>query len=154
MPRLTLVRSIDAPVERVFRTVADVTQFSQAIPHIVRVEFLSNVRSGIGARFRETRMTKGMEASTELEVTEYVENDRVRIVSEAGGAVWDTAFTVSSAAGRTELTMAMDARALKWPAKITLPVVMRMIRKAVISDMDDVKAFCERPAQEAPLHPG
>lgn len=97
MPRLTLVRSIDAPVERVFRTVADVTQFSQAIPHVVRVEFLSNVRSGIGARFRETRVTKGVEASTELEVTEYVENDRVRIVSEAGGAVWDTVFTVSPA---------------------------------------------------------
>lgn len=95
-------------------------------------------------------MTKGVEASTELEVTEYVENDRVRIVSEAGGAVWDTVFTVSPAAGRTELTMTMDARALKWPAKLTLPVVMRMIRKAVISDVDAVKAFCERPAPADP----
>ena len=91
-------------------------------------------------------MTKGVEASTELEVTEYVENDRVRI----GGAVWDTVFTVSPAAGRTELTMTMDARALKWPAKLTLPVVMRMIRKAVISGVDAVKAFCERPAPADP----
>lgn len=91
-------------------------------------------------------MTKGVEASTELEVTEYVENDRVRIVSEAGGAVWDTVFTVSPAGGRTELTMTMDAR----PAKLTLPVVMRMIRKAVISDVDAVKAFCERPAPADP----
>lgn len=46
--------------------------------------------------------------------------------------------------------MTMDARALKWPAKLTLPVVMRMIRKAVTSDVDAVKAFCERPAPADP----
>ena len=84
----------------VFRTVAHVEQFSQAVPGILRVEFLSEVKSGVGARFRETRMMMGREASTELEVTEYVENERVRIVSEAGGALWDTVFTVVRRTGR------------------------------------------------------
>ena len=91
---VTVTRRIDAPADVVFRAVAHIEQFSQAVPGILRVEFLSDVKSGVGARFRETRMMMGREASTELEVTEYVENERVRIVSEAGGALWDTVFTV------------------------------------------------------------
>ena len=41
-------------------------------PRLIQMRKRS-LHSGIGARFRETRMTKGVEASTELEVTEYVE---------------------------------------------------------------------------------
>ena len=81
MANVTVTRRIDAPADVVFRAVAHVEQFSQAVPGILRVEFLSEAKSGVGARFRETRMMMGREASTELEVTEYVENERVRIVS-------------------------------------------------------------------------
>ena len=144
MPRVTVTRLIDAPAEVVFRTVADIGHFSQAVPHIVNVEFLSEVRSGVGTRFRETRVMNGREASTELEVTEHVENDRVRIVSEAGGAVWDTVFTVSPSDDGTELAMAMDARPQTLSARLAVPLMLRMVRGAVARDMDAVKAFCER----------
>ena len=77
---------IHAPVDEVFRTVADIHNFATAVPEIVDVEFLSERRSGVGTRFRETREMGSRSASTVLEVTEYVENERVRLVSEAGGA--------------------------------------------------------------------
>ena len=144
MPNVTVTRRIDAPVDVVFRTVAHVEQFSQAVPHIVRVEFLSEVKSGVGARFRETRMMMGREASTELEVTEYVENERVRIASEAGGALWDTVFTVAPDGEGTELKMVMDATPRTMGARTTLPLVIGAVQKAVEQDMDSVKAFCER----------
>jgi hypothetical protein len=51
------VRSIAAQLELVFMTVADITHFRQAIPHIVNVEFLSTTRSGIGTR-SWTRLAK------------------------------------------------------------------------------------------------
>ena len=88
MSRTTVRRTIDAPADFVFRTVAEIDNYSKAIPHIVNVEFLSDVRSGVGSRFRETRLMMGREASTILEVTEYVENERVRIVSDEGGTIW------------------------------------------------------------------
>ena len=144
MANVTVTRRIDAPADAVFRTVAHVEQFSQALPHVLRVEFLSEVKSGVGARFRETRMMMGREASTELEVTEYVENERVRIASEAGGALWDTVFTVAPDGEGTELKMVMDASPLTTGARMTLPLVMGAVRKAVEQDMDSVKAFCER----------
>ena len=146
MPSVTVTRAIEAPADVVFRTVADIGRFSEAVPHIVNVEFLSELRSGVGTRFRETRVMNGREASTELEVTEYVENDHVRIVSEAGGTVWDTVFTVSPAADGTELTMVMDARPQTLSARLAVPLMLRMVKGAVAQDMDAVKAFCERPA--------
>ena len=146
MANVTVTRRIDAPADVVFRVVAHVEQFSQAVPGILRVEFLSEVKSGVGARFRETRMMMGREASTELEVTEYVENERVRIVSEAGGALWDTVFSVAADGGGTELKMVMDARPQTLSARMTVLLIIGTVQKAVEEDMDAVKSFCERPA--------
>jgi carbon monoxide dehydrogenase subunit G len=144
MTRTIVTRTIDAPIELVFKTVADISQFSQAIPHIVKVEILSDVKSGVGTRFRETRLIRGKEAMTELEVTEYIENDRVRIVADSHGTVWDTLFTVTSEKGRTELTMTMDAKAYKLLPKLMNPLIKGTVKKAIEKDMDAVKAFCEK----------
>ena len=149
MTSVTVTRRIAAPVDAVFRTVADIRQFSQVAPQIVGIEFLSDVQSGIGTRFRETRLMNGQEVSTELAVTEYVENNRVRIVSDAGGTVWDTVFTVVPAEGSTELTMVMEARPYELRARITTPLIAGAVRKAVEQDLDAVKDFCERAAEPA-----
>ena len=96
MTRTTIIRLIDAPLDKVFKTVSDISQFSQAIPHIMKIEYLSDKKNGVGTRFRETRLMKGKEAVTELEVTEYIENERVRFVADSHGTVWDTVFTVKA----------------------------------------------------------
>ena len=147
MGRTTVSRTIHAPIETVFDTVAHIENFSKAVPHIVNVEFLSDVKSGVGTRFRETRLMGRREASTELEVTEYVENERVRMVTDAGGTVWDTVFTVRPVSeGSVELTLVMDANAHKLLAKVMNPLIKGIIRKAIEKDMDAVKAYCETGA--------
>lgn len=82
MSQTTAVRHIDAPIERVFSTVAHIENFAKAVPQIVATEFLTDVTSGVGTRFRETRLMHGRETTTVLEVTEYAENERVRIVAD------------------------------------------------------------------------
>ena len=145
MSRIIVTRTINAPPELVFRAVADIREFAKAVPGIVKYEFLSEIQSGIGTRFRQTRVMKGKETSTELEVTEYVENDRIRLVTDDGqGTVWDTLFGVVTENGRTVLTMTMDANCYKWMAKIFVFFIMGMVRRAVERDMDSVKAFCEK----------
>ena len=143
MSRTIVRRTIDAPADFVFRTVAEIENYSKAIPHIVDVEFLSDVRSGVGSRFRETRLMMGREASTILEVTEYVENDRVRIVSDEGGTIWDSVFTVSPVDGGTELTLVMDAAPYTFKSRILTPVMKLVIRMGLVKDMDAVKEYCE-----------
>ncbi len=141
-----MTRSIRAPLEKVFSTVADIRQFSKALPHVVSFEFLSDMEIGVGTRFRETRLMKGKESVTELEVTEYVENDHARMVADSHGTVWDTVFSVKEEEGHTVLTMTMDARAYKLMPKLMNPLIKGMITKAVESDMDQVKAYCEKSA--------
>ena len=143
MTQFATKRTIDAPVDRVFETVAHIENFQQAIPHITNVEFLTESHTGVGTGFRETRLMRGREATTELEVTEYEPNQRVRLVSDAGGTVWDTVFVVRPSGDGSELSMVMDARPYKLMARIVNPVISRMITTAIEADLDAVKAYCE-----------
>ena len=145
MTRTAISRTIDAPIGVVFSTIADISSFSEAVPHIERVEFLSEVRTGVGARFRETRVMGGRKASTVLEVTEYVPDERVRFVSDQGGTIWDTIFTVQPGAdGRgTRLDMVMEARPYKLVARLVTPLMKGVVAKAIATDLDAVKAYTE-----------
>ena len=136
-------RMINAPLDLVFRTVSDVRNFCAAVPHITNVEFLSDQQLGVGTRFRETRSMNGREQSVDLEVAEYVENERVRMISDAGGTIWDTVFSVSQVGGDVELKMQMDIRPHRFLARIMNALIRGMVVKAVESDMDSVKSYCE-----------
>jgi len=136
-------RSIQAPADTVFDAVADIRNFSTIIDGIVKVEFLSDQRQGAGTRFTETRLMNGREASTVLEVTEYDRPNRVRLVADQGGTIWDTEFTVTRSEGSTVLVMTMEARAYQWLAKILNPLIRGVVRRAIEKDMDAVKTWCE-----------
>ena len=150
MKPIIALRTIKAPLNFVFRTVSDVRNFRKAVPHITNVEFLSDQQQGIGTRFRETRMMNGREHAVDLEVAEYVENERVRMISDAGGTIWDTLFTVSRLGDDVELKMQMDVRPYRVLARIMNVLIRGMVVKGVESDLDAVKSFCEagdRPAE-------
>ena len=109
--RVKVTRTINAPVQRVFETVSDITKFAETQPDITKIEFLSDQEIGVGARFKETRIMKGKEATVELEVTEYCPNERVRLVSDSHGTVWDSKFTTTANRADTkDLTLVMEAR--------------------------------------------
>jgi len=143
MSLTTITRKINAPIEKVFKAVADISQFSLAIPHIKKVEFLSAKKTGVGTRFRETRVMRGKESMTELEVTEYIENDRIRLVADSHGTIWDTLFTVKSDNGQTELIMTMEAKSYKLFPQILNLLMKGFIAKMIERDMNYVKDFCE-----------
>lgn len=143
MSTITVSQRINAPKELVFKTVADIKNFSKAVPDIKNVEFLTEQKYGVGTKFRETRDMNGREATTELEVTELVENAHIRLVSDAMGTVWDSVFTVERKQDGTELTLIMDAKAYKFLPKIINPLMKGFMKKALEKDMVAVKNYCE-----------
>lgn len=145
MSTISVTTTIKAPLEEVFQTVADIRIFSEAVPDIVEMEMLSEVSTGKGTRFRETRMINGKEAITELEVTEYVENERIRLVADSHGTVWDSVFTVSESHNHTELKLVMEAKAYKLLPKLMNPFMKGFMKKALQKDMEAVKNYCENP---------
>jgi len=149
---MTVIRSIHAPAGVVFQTVADAKRFAQAISGVTKVEVVSEAPSGVGTRFRQSRLMNGKETTMEFEVTEYVKNERVRIVNETHGTIWDSLFTLAPSNGSTTLTMRMETRSLRLLPRLLMPLVCLFIKKAVEKDIDAVKTFCEgrqaRPTAE------
>ena len=125
------------------QTISNPSNFRDAVPHITKVDFLSDQKTGIGTRFRETRVMNGREESVELEITEYEENSLVRMISDAGGTIWDTVFTVSENSGNVEMKMKMDIKPHTMLARVMNVIIRRMVVKGVEDDMDAIKAYCE-----------
>jgi len=143
MSRITVKKQIYAPLDLVFRTVADIRNFSEVITDITNIHFLTNKKYGLGTRFRETRNMNGRMAETELEVTELKDNEMIRLISDAGGTRWDSVFKVKEANGSTQLILEMKAEPYKFLSKLTLPLMKGVIKKALESDMSAVKRYCE-----------
>jgi len=137
---------IKAPVEMVFDRVTNVANFTTVAPHIKSVEFLSEQTSGIGTKFRETRVMKGRENSTVLEITEYDPPHRARFITDQGGTIWDSVYTTEAAEEGTKLTLVMEARPHRFAAKLITPLIMGMVSKAIEEDNLAVKAHCETTA--------
>jgi carbon monoxide dehydrogenase subunit G len=142
--RWTSVRTINATPDRVFLTVADPEEFQRAIPDGSSVEYVTAERSGVGVKFRSTRVTRGKAATFEQEVTEFVPGERVRMVNVTHGTLWDSTFHVRPVNNGAELTLTMDARTDRLPARVINRLIARMVQKALDRDMDAVKAYCER----------
>ncbi|MBL8892693.1 MAG: SRPBCC family protein [Planctomycetaceae bacterium] len=140
----TCVRLIAAPVDRVFQTVALPDRFCAAIPDIVKIEIVSEIQSGIGTRFRETRLMNGKPTVAEMQVTEFHENKTVRLVADMAGTNWDTRFDLQPQGNATELKMQLVATPQNLLSRLATPMMIGMIGKAISGDMDHVKAYCEK----------
>lgn len=138
-------RQIRSTVSRVFDTISKIDEFSKAIPGIDKIEILSGGPNGVGTRFRETRTIDGRQASSILEVSELVANDRIRLDSEMMNTRWSTLFTVVQSEGGN-VNLSMQTRAIPHGviAKLMLPMMLAMVRKCLDADLDAVKRHSER----------
>ena len=144
MITITVTTIINASDRKVFKSVADIENLPNTNPDIVKIEFLSKVKSGIGTKFRETRTMNGKDSVTELEVIEYEDNSYIRMVSDSHGTIWDSIFTVKSVGEQTELKLTMDAKANKLLPKLMNPLLKGVYKKGLEKHIDALKSFCEK----------
>ncbi len=143
MSIIALEESIAAPADTVFRSVTEIERFPEIQPDVVSVEFVGEKRGGLGTRFIETRRHGKKEMKTDLEVTEWVENERTRMVTDSHGTVWDTLFEVMPDGERTTLRITMDARPHKLLPKIMNPFMQGFFRKGIASYLELLRDHCE-----------
>ena len=102
MAYITVFRKIDAPPETTFQTVAHIDKFSQALPHVVDYEFLTDQTSGVGTRFRETRgrLPRALDELVQAGLIRQLPrtaNDEPYVYEPATGAVTDPLANTSRA---------------------------------------------------------
>lgn len=144
MKTIVATRTIAAPIETVFGAISGPEGFSKAVPHITKIEFVTEQKTGAGTKFLETRVMNGREMTHCLEIAEWIENQKVRMVSDAGGTVWDSSFTLRQNGDEVEMQMAMEAKPYKLMARLMGPLIRSMVVKGVEADMDSIKEYCEQ----------
>ncbi|MBI4912190.1 MAG: SRPBCC family protein [Acidobacteria bacterium] len=102
----------------------------------------------VGLRWRETRELFGKPATVEKWITEAVENTSYATRAEEGGMVFLTTLRISEGEGALTLTSSHETRPRGLGARIKaapLFLFKGVIRKAILQDLQDLKAALEGP---------
>jgi carbon monoxide dehydrogenase subunit G len=145
---VTVQRTIDAPIERVWRTATDLRNMHENLTAVDAVEILTPGPFDVGTTWRETRTMRGRQATEEMTVTACEAPRRYVVEAQSRGARYRSEFTFEEpAAGLTVVTMTFDANADGTVARLmnkTLGGVMaRAVGKVLAKDLDDLARVCE-----------
>ena len=81
--KISMSELLEAPRSDVFKLFTDIENASDRISGIRKLEVLSEVRSGVGLRWRETRVMFGKEATEEMEITGFDEPESYVVEAES-----------------------------------------------------------------------
>ena len=139
--------SINAPIERVFDVFSDVTQIESRIQGIKSVEIISDVTSGEGVKWRETREMFGREATEEMWISDYQQGSSYEVLAESHGTKYRSVYSFTeNSDGGTHVEMTFGGTPVSLFAKIMSLTAFMMkgsLQKMLMADMEDLKVYCE-----------
>jgi len=102
----------------------------------------------VGLKWRETRMLFGKSATVEKWITEAEEDEFYRTRAESDGFVFLTTKRISERSGVTTLTESHESTPQTFAARfMSIPMLFLfkgVVRKALLKDLEDIKAAVER----------
>lgn len=146
---IRITRLIAAPVDLTFQVFSDVENIAERIEGITQLEVLSEVKHGVGTRWRETRVMFGQAATEVMEISAFQPNQSYEVVAASHGTRYHSRYTFTEKDGGTHVEMVFTGTPVSFMAKLMAPVGLLMkgsTQKALEADMDDLKAFCEAHA--------
>lgn len=144
--KVTATKTVDAPRERVFDVFADIAAVEDRVEGITKVDILSDVRSGLGTRWRETRVMMGKEATEEMEMVEFSPPSRYVVTAASRGNEYRSVYDFADKGTGTEVTMVFEGTPVSLGAKLMAPLMLLFAgasRKMLEADMDDLAKVCE-----------
>ena len=146
---IRLSQLVNAPVEKVFDVFSDISQAENRIEGITKIEMLSDVTSGVGTRWRETRILFGREATEEMEISAYSPNQSYEVVAESRGMKYHSIYRFTPSADGTQVEMVFSGTATTLATRLMSLLgflFQGATRKALEADMVALKKVCEAPA--------
>ena len=142
--------TINGSKAAVWAATTDIANFAELLSGVEKIEIVAKPATGpIGLRWKETRKLFGESATVEKWITEAKENDYYKTKAEQDGFVFITTNRVSGSDGAATLTGIHKTQPQGFAAKLkALPMVFfkGMIKKAILQDLNDVKAAVEKGA--------
>ena len=134
--------------------ITDIEHAAEIISGIESIEVLEKPASGlVGLRWRETRMLFGKPAAVEKWITDVAEHRSYTTRAESSGFVFVTTMSLAEGNGGITVTSSHDSQPQGFVARLqTIPMGLLfkgMIRKAILQDLNDIKAAVERDGARA-----
>ena len=147
MANIKFTEVVNAPIDQVFARMTDIENCADFIEGIESVEIISEQKTGVGTRWKETRVMFGKSTTEEMEITELNHNQNYVVEAESCGAAFRTEFVFKSVSNdKTEVTMDMNTKPLTFFAKLMSPIsfmMKGMIVNAIKKDLADSARACE-----------
>ena len=114
---------------------------------MISTEFLTEQRSGVGTRFRETRIMMKREATETMEITAFQPPQGYTLEANSCGCHYTTTISLSEAGpGQTRITMNFSGVPKTFAAKLMIPLgwlFRGTMKKYVLKDLQDIKTYIE-----------
>ena len=140
---------IDKPMDVVWNAITDIENCEHMISGILKINVLHKPEQGlVGLKWEETREMFGKSATETMWITDAVDNEYYSTHAESHGSVYITRLSLEDSGSGTRLKMAFTGKAQTVVAKLLAflmsPLITRSIKKALLQDLQDIKAFVEK----------
>jgi uncharacterized protein YndB with AHSA1/START domain len=126
----TFTVTIDAPPEKVWPFIADVTRHGEYSPKAFTAELVSGDVGKVGSRYRSVGwIPNDKNHSNEVEIVEAVENERVVLRSDDALGDFTNTYVLKPVGAGTEVTWTMTFPPLKFPMSMLAPVLFPIVGK-------------------------
>ncbi len=141
--------TIIASKSAVWAAITDIENSATFINGIEKIEILERPANGlVGLKWRETRILFGKPAAVDKWITDAAENEFYKTKAEQDGFVFLTTKRLSESSAGVTLTEAHDSQPQTFVKKLmSVPMLFLfkgVIRKALMKDLNDIKATVER----------
>jgi hypothetical protein len=140
---------IHKPVEEVFSYASNLDNSKEIMENVVEIERLTEGPLQVGSKFKETREIRGRKASSIIEFTEFLPNERYAVKSETNGLKvvyhYDFKRTVE---GGTKVVFQGDIHTSGFMMKLTKPIIRKILKKEDGGHLNQLKRLLEGMAEE------
>ena len=128
MPGFEMSERIARAPNEVFDFITASDNAPKVVPSVKSMVKLTEGPTGVGTRYRETRLMNGKEAHAELEVVEYEPGQKyaMRNLTEGIETVYRYTFHPEAGGTRVDLVCEVKANGLK---KLMLPMVVSVLKR-------------------------
>jgi hypothetical protein len=140
--------TINGSKAAIWAAITNIENAAEFISGIEKIEVVERPANGlVGLKWRETRMLFGKPATVEKCITDAAENEFYKTSACDSGFVFLTTMRIAASGGSMTLTSAHETKPQGIVARLKslpMPLFKGMIKKAVLQDLNDIKAAVEQ----------
>ena len=131
MNQILVSQIINAPMEKLWPLVSDITKHSEWSPKPYSVELISGVNGQVGSTYLSTGFVPPVEKNhrNDVEITELIPGSKIVFTAHDDNGYFKNTFNLEKVSGGTQVTFQHDFPKMKGIARILLPILLPLTGK-------------------------